>query len=68
MKVTQDEARALMVFRRSVAAPLVRAVVERELAACRDKYETTPANESNRAAVIENRNVLAALFDNPLEL
>lgn len=68
MKVTQDEARALVAFRRSVAAPLVRGIVERELAACREKYETNPASELNRAAVLENRNILAALFDNPLEL
>ena len=68
MRITQDEARAILVFRRSAAAPLVRAVVERELAACRERYQTSTADELNRVSVLENRNILAALFDNPLEL
>lgn len=69
MKVkTNDEFRAIQSMRNRPEAKLLRVIIGRELDAARDRFESTAANEDNRAIVDAHKVIFDKFFTDAVEL
>jgi hypothetical protein len=68
LTVTQADARVITSFRRTKAAEVLRALLERELASRRATNEGSTASTENQIRVQQAKDLLALLFDSELRL
>lgn len=67
MKLSKDEARHFAAFRRSLAAPAVKAAITRALDQHRAENESKVSTEITAARVATDKAMLDLLFHAPLE-
>lgn len=68
IQLSKTEASTLTSFRRSAYAKPLRDAIEKALASARFINEEQPASETNRHRVNAVKDVMAVLFDSPVEL